>query len=47
VLEAVHRGMSEKTTPNLDLGIDSGPLRFRWRMKELIEAEGMLVGQGG
>ena len=39
VLQAVHRGMAEKTTPHLDLGIDAGPLRYRRRLAELIEAE--------
>jgi phenylpropionate dioxygenase-like ring-hydroxylating dioxygenase large terminal subunit len=39
VLEAVHRGMANKRTPNLDLKIDVGPLRFRKRISELIAAE--------
>ena len=39
VLQAVHRGMAEKTTPHLDLGIDAGPLRYRRRLAELIQAE--------
>jgi phenylpropionate dioxygenase-like ring-hydroxylating dioxygenase large terminal subunit len=39
VLEAVHRGMANKVTPNLDLKIDVGPLRFRRRVAQLIAAE--------
>ena len=39
VLEAVQRGMDEMHTPNLDLAIDLGPLRFRVRLRNLIEAE--------
>jgi vanillate O-demethylase monooxygenase subunit len=32
--------MATKRTPNLDLKIDVGPLRFRRRLAELIAAEG-------
>ena len=39
VLTAVHKGMAEKRTPNLDLKIDVGPLRFRRNLSKLIEAE--------
>jgi vanillate O-demethylase monooxygenase subunit len=39
VLEAVHKGMANKVTPNLDLKIDVGPLRFRRRVAQLIAAE--------
>jgi len=39
VLTAVQKGMDEKRTPNLDLKIDVGPLRFRRRLTQLIEAE--------
>ncbi|HEX4765166.1 MAG TPA: aromatic ring-hydroxylating dioxygenase subunit alpha [Lichenihabitans sp.] len=39
VLQAVQKGMDAKVTPNLDLKIDVGPLRFRRRMAQLIEAE--------
>ncbi len=39
VLEAVHKGMANKRTPNLDLKIDTGPLRFRRNLAKLIEAE--------
>ena len=40
VLERVHQGMADRRTPNLDLRIDAGPLRFRRRLAQLIEAEG-------
>ncbi len=39
VLNAVQWGMDHKQTPNLDLKIDLGPLRFRRRMDQLIAAE--------
>lgn len=39
VLTAVQKGMDDKRTPNLDLKIDKGPLRFRRRLAQLIEAE--------
>lgn len=39
VLEAVQKGMAEKRTPNLDLRIDAGPLRFRRGLARLIAAE--------
>jgi vanillate O-demethylase monooxygenase subunit len=39
VLEAVHHGMANKHTPNLDLKIDVGPLRFRRRLAQMIDAE--------
>jgi len=39
VLEAVHHGMATKQTPNLDLKIDVGPLRFRRKLAQMIEAE--------
>ena len=40
VLNAVHKGMVNKRTPNLDLKIDVGPLRFRRNLAKLIESEG-------
>lgn len=43
VLEQVHRGMARKTTPNIDLRIDAGALRFRRRLGQLIEAEAAAV----
>lgn len=39
VLQAVHRGLSEKTSPNLNLKIDAGPLHFRRNLADLIAAE--------
>ena len=33
--------MANKRTPNLDLKIDVGPLRFRRNLDKLIEAEGL------
>jgi vanillate O-demethylase monooxygenase subunit len=39
VLQAVHQGMTEKATPNLDLPIDAGPMRFRRRLADRIAAE--------
>ena len=39
VLEAVQQGMANKKTPNLDLKIDTGPLRFRRRLAQMIAAE--------
>ena len=39
ILEAVQKGMGEKRTPNLDLKIDAGPLRFRRGLARRIEAE--------
>jgi len=39
VLNAVHKGMANKRTPNLDLKIDVGPLRFRRGLANLIAAE--------
>lgn len=39
VLNAVHKGMAEKKTPNIDLRIDMGPLRFRRGLAQMIEQE--------
>ena len=39
ILEAVQKGMDAMTTPNLDLKIDVGPMRFRRRLKQMIDAE--------
>jgi phenylpropionate dioxygenase-like ring-hydroxylating dioxygenase large terminal subunit len=39
ILQAVHRGLSNKVTPNIDLAIDRAPLQFRRRLRELIAAE--------
>ncbi len=46
ILQAVHQGMAHKTTPNLDLRIDAGPLRFRRRLAQLIEAEQQAAAAG-
>ena len=43
ILAAVHKGMADKRTPNIDLRIDAGPLRFRRRLAQLIEAEGQTM----
>ncbi len=39
IMQAVHRGMANKRSPNIDLKIDLGPLRFRRRLAQLIAAE--------
>lgn len=39
ILNAVQKGMDAPLTPNLDLAIDLGPLRFRGRLWKMIEAE--------
>lgn len=39
ILTAVHRGMANKKTPNINLRIDGGPTRFRRRIDRLIAAE--------
>jgi len=39
VLKAVHQGMARRRKPNIDLAIDSGPLRFRRALQQMIERE--------
>ena len=39
IMQAVHRGMADKRSPNIDLKIDLGPLRFRQRLAQMIAAE--------
>jgi vanillate O-demethylase monooxygenase subunit len=39
VMQAVHRGMKYKRTPNIGLAIDAGPQRFRRRLAQMIAAE--------
>jgi len=39
ILKAVHQGFKHKRTPNIDIAIDSAPLRFRRRLNQLIAAE--------
>ena len=46
ILQAVHKGLAEKRTPNIDLKIDLGPLRFRRRLAQLIEAERQQLAAG-
>jgi len=40
ILIEVHRGMRDKTTPNIDLGLDAGAKLFRRALGQLMEAEG-------
>ena len=39
ILNAVQRGFAETRTPHIDIAIDSAPLRFRRRLRQLIAAE--------
>ncbi|MCY3878305.1 MAG: aromatic ring-hydroxylating dioxygenase subunit alpha [Rhodobacteraceae bacterium] len=39
ILEAVHKGMADKVTPNIDLGLDAGARLFRLSLQRLIDAE--------
>ena len=39
ILEAVHRGMANKRTPNMSLGIDKGPLAFRRGIADRVAGE--------
>ena len=39
ILEAVHLGMKRRETPNLNLALDAGSIRFRRRLEQLIVAE--------
>lgn len=39
VLIEVQKGMEERTTRNIDIAIDAGPLLFRRRLQKLIDAE--------
>lgn len=39
ILEAVHKGMAEMHTDNIDLGLDIGAKTFRMKLQRLIEAE--------
>jgi len=39
VLEAVHKGMSEMVTPNIDMGLDAGAKMFRSQLSHKIELE--------
>lgn len=39
ILQAVHKGLANKRTPNIDLRVDAGPLRFRRMLAQRIAAE--------
>lgn len=39
ILEAVHVGMANKTTRNIDLGLDAAALHFRRKLEKMIAAE--------
>lgn len=39
ILTAVHKGMAGRRSSNIDLAIDSGPLRFRRALQQMIERE--------
>jgi len=39
ILSAVHAGFASRRSPNIDIAIDSAPLRFRRRLEQLISAE--------
>ncbi len=43
ILEAVHVGMKSKVTPNLNLGIDAGSVRYRSILEKAIAAEQLTV----
>jgi vanillate O-demethylase monooxygenase subunit len=45
ILNAVQRGLDNKRTPNIDLAIDGGPLRFRRALARLIADEERSLGQ--
>lgn len=45
ILEAVHSGMKNKTSKNLDLALDAGSLRFRRGLEKLIQLEQESEGQ--
>ena len=47
ILQASQRGISESTTPTINLRTDSGGIRFRRRLSQMIEAEaGLPVAAG-
>jgi phenylpropionate dioxygenase-like ring-hydroxylating dioxygenase large terminal subunit len=39
ILAAVHAGMARRRTPNINLALDAGPMRFRRGVQRLIDAE--------
>ena len=42
VLNAVQKGMAEKTSPHIDLPIDGGQLRFRRQLEAMIAEEALV-----
>jgi hypothetical protein len=42
VLNAVQKGMAEKTSPHIDLPIDGGQLRFRRQLEAMISEEALV-----
>jgi vanillate O-demethylase monooxygenase subunit len=40
ILQASQRGMADATSSNVNLRTDSGGIRFRHRLAQMIEAEG-------
>lgn len=42
VLDAVQKGMADKTSPHIDLPIDGGQLRFRRQLEAMIAQEAMV-----
>ena len=47
ILQASQRGMDESTTPNINLRTDTGGIRFRRRLHQMIEAESDVSAAGG
>ena len=45
VLNEVQKGMSEKTSPHIDLPIDGGQLRFRRQLQAMINEEQQVDAQ--
>ncbi|HEY0519878.1 MAG TPA: aromatic ring-hydroxylating dioxygenase subunit alpha [Ilumatobacteraceae bacterium] len=43
ILQASQRGMSDSTTPNINLRTDAGGIRFRRRLAQMIDAEGPIL----
>ena len=39
ILEAVHKGMANKVTANIDLGLDAGAKLFRLHLQRRIDAQ--------
>jgi phenylpropionate dioxygenase-like ring-hydroxylating dioxygenase large terminal subunit len=47
ILEASQRGMAESSTPSINLRTDTGGIRFRRRLAQMIEAESARPAEGG